>query len=101
MDAILLMLLHLPLLLLISSCDLNGDDENISISADDGRASSCNVSVSRLMRRRDDTKVCTDPPARVTNNRRDQAIRPPYYGDHFCRRDTDGVLPNGQNAGMF
>ena len=62
MDAILLTLLHLPLLLLISSCDLNGDDENISISADDGRASSCNVSVSRLMRRRDDTKAFTDPP---------------------------------------
>ena len=84
-----------------SSRDLNGDNEDVTISADDGRASSCNMSVSRLMRRRDDTKVCTDPPPRVTNNRRDQAIRPPYYGDHFCRRDTDGVLPNGQNARMF
>ena len=71
-----------------SSCDLNGDNEDVTISANDGRASSCNMSVSRLMRRRDDTKVCTDPPARVTNNRRDQAIRSPDYGDlispHLC-----------------
>ena len=71
-----------------SSHDLNGDNEDVTISADDGRASSCNMSVSRLMRRRDDTKIFTDPPARVTNNRRDQAIRSPYYGDlispHLC-----------------
>ena len=75
-----------------SSCDLNGDNEDVTISANDGRASSCNMSVSRLMRRRDDTKVCTDPPARVTNNRRDQAIRPPYYGDHFFSRPRCSYL---------
>ena len=45
-----------------SSRDLNGDNEDVTISADDGRASSCNMSVSRLMRRRDDTKAFTDPP---------------------------------------
>ena len=78
-----------------SSCDLNGDNEDVTISANDGRASSCNMSVSRLMRRRDDTKVCTDPPARVTNNRRDQAIRPPYYGDHFFSRPRCSYLMLG------
>ena len=45
-----------------SSHDLNGDNEDVTISADDGRASPCNVSVSRVMRRRDDTKAFTDPP---------------------------------------
>ena len=78
-----------------SSCDLNGDNEDVTISANDGRASSCNMSVSRLMRRRDDTKVCTDPPARVTNNRRDQAIRPSYYGDHFFSRPRCSYLMLG------
>ena len=38
---------------------------------------------------------CTDPPARVTNNRRDQAIRPPYYGDHFFSRPRCSYLMLG------
>ena len=84
-----------------SSCDLNGDNEDVTISANDGRASSCNMSVSRLMRRRGDTKVCTDPPARVTNNQETKLLGHPIMAIIFAGGIRMAFCPMGKMPECF